>query len=38
MPNAKHRTPVVPAKVKEAIQFMFEQTKYDLAAAAAHAG
>ena len=38
MPNAKHRTPVVPAKVKVAIQFMFEQTKYDLAAAAAQAG
>jgi hypothetical protein len=38
MPNAKHREPVVPKKVKAAIAFMFEQTKYDLAAAATHAG
>jgi hypothetical protein len=38
MPNAKHREPIVPRKVKAAIQFMFAQTTYDLAAAAAHAG
>jgi hypothetical protein len=38
MPNARKREPVVPKKVKAAIAFMFEQTKYDLAAAAMHAG
>jgi hypothetical protein len=38
MPNAKHREPIVLKKVKAAIAFMFEQTKYDLAAAATNAG
>jgi hypothetical protein len=38
MPNAKHRTPVVPAKVKTAVEHLFDDPKSDLAAAAAHAG
>jgi hypothetical protein len=37
MPPAKHRTPVVPKKVKAAIEFMLE-TKPDLRDAAAHVG
>jgi hypothetical protein len=37
VPSAKHREPIVPAKVKAAISFMLE-TKADLQAAAAHVG
>jgi len=38
MPNARKRTPVVPAKVKAAIAVLLDQTVYDLAAAASAAG
>jgi hypothetical protein len=35
MPNAKHRTPVVPAKVKVALDLLFNDPTADLAKAAA---
>jgi hypothetical protein len=34
MPSAKKRPPIVPAKVKAAISVLFEQSNYDLEAAA----
>src|ERR1700694_1388275 len=38
MPSAKKRPPCVPAKVKAAIGVLFEQSNYDLDAAAKAAG
>ena len=38
MPNARRRAPAVPRRVKIAIQALFEQTVYDLAAAATAGG
>jgi hypothetical protein len=35
MPNAKHRTPVVPAKVKVALDLLFNDPNADLASGAA---
>jgi hypothetical protein len=38
MPNAKHRTPIVPAKVKVALDLLFNDPNADLAKAAAAVG
>jgi hypothetical protein len=38
MPEAKHRTPVIPEKMKIVVKELIEQPTYDLAAAAAKAG
>jgi hypothetical protein len=38
MPNAKHREPIVPLKVKKAVEVLLGQSIYDLAAAAKEAG
>src|ERR1700722_1171912 len=38
MPPAKHRTPVVPAKVKVALDLLFNDPNADLASAAAAVG
>jgi hypothetical protein len=38
MPNAKHRTPVVPAKVKVALDLLFNDPSADLESAAAAVG
>lgn len=38
MPPAKHRTPIVPAKVKTVVATLLAQSTYDLAAAAKEAG
>jgi hypothetical protein len=38
MPPAKHREPIVPAKVKAAVEFLFTTPNADLHSAAQHAG
>jgi hypothetical protein len=38
MPNAKHREPIVPKKVKAALEILFTDPKNDLIAAATAAG